>query len=299
MLGWIFGGFVKKLERSAKKVSRDFVKLSSKEINDLFDKKVNPLANKIDYIAEQRIQQVEKFTEKLEAQVISDIEILINHADHKVKENLEEIDEIRKSALRDVRETVGEVDFYLENRINQISLAIMEALSQTEASVQKIITEINILEDKFFQDANQLVDKIDLMIERNIETIRNEFKKYTAHAIPNPFDKCRQRLNIGMKSGAMLSDVELYELNQCYELSKLSENSSIDDVLKTYGQLQLNAARMAALVSRSPELKRRAIEDWLKYGLLCEFWRNTMKNYAHTENYMLEPQQSGKFLTGK
>ncbi|OUL24663.1 hypothetical protein BV378_17430 [Nostoc sp. RF31YmG] len=119
MLGWIYSGFVKKLERSAKKVSQDFVKLSGEEINELFDKKVNPLANKIDYIAEQRIQQVEKITEKLEAQVISDIEILINHADHKVKENLKEIDEIRKSALRDVRKTIGEVDAYLENRINQ------------------------------------------------------------------------------------------------------------------------------------------------------------------------------------
>ncbi|OUL21757.1 hypothetical protein BV378_26060 [Nostoc sp. RF31YmG] len=175
----------------------------------------------------------------------------------------------------------------------------MTALSQTEVSIQKIIAEINILEDKFFQDANQLVDKIDIIIERNIEAIRNEFKKYTAHAIPNPFDKCRQRLNIGMKSGAMLSDVELYELSECYKLSKLSENSSIDDVLKTYGQLQLNAARMAALVNRSPELKRRAVEDWLKYGLLCEFWRKTMINYAHTENSLLEPEQSQKFLAGK
>ncbi|OUL25340.1 hypothetical protein [Nostoc sp. 106C] len=295
MLGWIFGGFVKKLERSAKKVSRDFVKLSSKEINELFDKKVNPLADKLDYIAEQRIKQ----TEQLKTQVKADIESLLDNADQKLKKNLQEIDEIRESALRDVRETVGEVDAYVENRINQISLAVMKALSQTEASFQNIIDEINILEDKFFQDANQLLDNIDIMIERNIEAIRNEFKKYTAHTLPNPFDKCRQRLNIGMKSGAMLSDVELYELNQCYELSKLSEKSSIDEVLKTYGQLQLNAARMAALVKRSPELKRRAIEDWLKYGLLCEFWRKTRRDYAHTEDSLLKPQHSQNFLTSK
>ncbi|BAY65748.1 hypothetical protein NIES22_58550 [Calothrix brevissima NIES-22] len=298
MLGWVFSGFVKKLERSGKKVSRDFGKSISKELN--------PLANKMDYIAKERIKEIKrlehKFTddiEKLEDKFTDDIGTLINHADHKVKENLKEIDEIRKLALSDVRKTIGEVDAYLENRINQISLAVMRALSQTEASVQKIITEINILEDIFFEDANQLVDKIDIMIERNREAISNEFKKYTAHAIPNPFDKCRQRLNIGMKSGAMLCDVELYELGECYELSKLSENSSIDDVLKTYGQLQLNAARMAVLVNRSPELKRRAIEDWLKYGLLCEFWRKTMSDYSHTENYLLKPKQSHKFLTGK
>ncbi|MEA5541886.1 hypothetical protein VB834_22910 [Limnoraphis robusta Tam1] len=42
MLGLIFGGFVKKIERSAKKVERDFVDRSAK--------KLNKLANDLDYI---------------------------------------------------------------------------------------------------------------------------------------------------------------------------------------------------------------------------------------------------------
>lgn len=94
----------------------------------------------------------------------------------------------------------------------------------------------------------------------------------------------------------MLSDWELYELSECYELSKLNENTPIDEVLKTYGQLQLNAARMAALVKNAPELKRRAIEDWLKYGVLCEFWRDTIKTYASTAPVLLEPQMSQERL---
>ncbi|BAY24053.1 GUN4 domain-containing protein [Calothrix sp. NIES-2100] len=293
MLGWIFGGFVKKLERSAKKVSRDFVKSSSKEINDLFDKQVYPLADKIDYIAKKRIQQ----TEKLEAQFIADIETLINNAEQKIQKNLQEINEIRESAIRDVRQTVGEVDAYLENRINQISLTVMRALSQTEEITQIIFEQVNILEEKLFQDTNYLIDKINEDIDGKLELISNELKKHLAHALPNPLDKCRQRLNIGLKPGAMLSDVELYQLTECYELSKLNENTSIDEVINIYGQLQLNAARMAALVKKSPVLKRRAMEDWLRYGLLCEFWSNTMENYAHTENYLLEPQQPQKFLT--
>ncbi|MBD2355755.1 hypothetical protein H6G41_14190 [Tolypothrix sp. FACHB-123] len=295
MLGWVFSGFVKKLERSAKKVSRDFVNSSSKEINDLFDKQVNPLAEKLDYIAEQRIKQ----TEELKTQVKADIESLLDKADHKLKKNLQEINEIRESALRDVRDTVGEVDAYVENRINQISLTVMKALSQTKEISQIIFEDINTLEEKLFQDINYIVDKINENIDEKLELIRYELKKNLAHALPNPFDKCKQKLKIGLKPGAMLSDVELYELNQCYEISKLNENSSIDEVLKTYGQMQLNAARMAALVKKSPELKRRAIEDWLKYGLLCEFWRKTMRDYAHTDNSLLESQQSQKFLSGK
>ncbi len=137
--------------------------------------------------------------------------------------------------------------------------------------VEPTLAEINVLEDKLFQDANQLVDKIDEAVEGKIELIRNELRRHLAHALPNPFDKCKQKLKIGLKPGSMLSDTELYELSECYELSKLDENTPIDEVLKTYGQLQLNAARMATLVKNVPELKRRAIQDWFKYGVLCGF----------------------------
>ena len=94
----------------------------------------------------------------------------------------------------------------------------------------------------------------------------------------------------------MLSDWELYELSECYELSKLNENTPIDEVLKTYGQLQLNAARMAALVKNAPELKRRAIEDWLKYGVLCEFWRDMIKSYDSSSPILLEGQMPQRRL---
>lgn len=96
----------------------------------------------------------------------------------------------------------------------------------------------------------------------------------------------------------MLSDIELYELSECYELSKLKEDTPIDDVLKIYGQLQLNSARMAALVKNAPELKRRAIQDWLKYGVLCEFWRDTIKSYVYTAPLLLEQQLPQRLLTG-
>jgi hypothetical protein len=47
---------------------------------------------------------------------------------------------------------------------------------------------------------------------------------------------------------------------------------------------------MAALVKNAPELKRRAIEDWLKYGVLCEFWRDMIKSYDSSSHRLLESQ---------
>lgn len=291
MLDFFFRGLVKELENSARDVSRDFVKSTGNEVRDLLD----DIAGKLDYIAQKRIKQSIDASRELKVE----IEALLDNADGKARQTLEAIDRVREDAIRDLRKTIGETDTYLENRIDQISLVVMEALNSTKGITETTLKEINLLEDKVFQDANQIVDKIAEEMEAKLEQIRNELKKYLAHALPNPIDKCRQKLKIAWKLGGMLSDWELYELTECYELSQLNENTSIDEVLKTYGQLQLNAVRMAALVKNAPELKRRAVEDWLKYGVLCEFWRDTIKTYDSSSPILLEEQMPQMLLTDR
>jgi len=53
---------------------------------------------------------------------------------------------------------------------------------------------------------------------------------------------------------------------------------------------------MAALVRKSPELRRRAIEDWMKYGLLCEFWRSTIADYDQKDQLKLQGSYSQQML---
>ncbi|MEC4816213.1 MAG: hypothetical protein SAK29_23540, partial [Scytonema sp. PMC 1069.18] len=129
MLGWLFGGLVSKFERAAKEVSQDFIKSSSKEIGLLFDTKLYPLADKLDYIAKERTENAIQAAEKLQTQTVADIESLLNNANDKVREQLEKVDKVRETAIKELQETISQTDFYLENRINQISLAVMEALN--------------------------------------------------------------------------------------------------------------------------------------------------------------------------
>ncbi|MFM7372269.1 MAG: hypothetical protein ACKO2Z_31680, partial [Sphaerospermopsis kisseleviana] len=207
--------------------------------------KLKPLADQFDYVSQQRLQDMED----LETQTKVDIENLLNHANDKVKGNLEEINKLREQVIKDSQQTISQTNFYLENRINQLSLAVMEAIAGVDSSLQRVEN----LENQLFADASQLIDKIDEAIDGKLEFIRNELKRHLHHALPNPLDKCRQQLGIGWKFGSSISDMQLYKLNQCYELSKLNENTPIDQVLETYGQLQHNAAMMAALVRKSPE----------------------------------------------
>lgn len=301
MLGWIFGGFVKKLERAANDVSRNFVKASGEEMDRLFDERLSPLADKLDYIAQQRIKESRLEIEALENKTKADIESLLAQADEKARQNLEKIDLVRQETLADVRATITETDAYLENRINQISLAVMEALEFTNYRVDKALLEVKDLENKLFVDANYLVDKliqqIDEVLEGKLEKFNTILQRYLDHALPGPFDKCKRRLNIQWKFGNQISDMDLYRLAECYELSKLDENTPIEKVVEIYGQLQLNAARLAALVRNAPTLKRIAVDDWLKYGVLSEFWYETLKEYDSNFR-MLKPSITKELLMG-
>lgn len=303
---------VHKLERAAQNVSRDFVKLAGQEIGQLFDEKLYPLADKLDYIAQERIKQLGDEIERLETKTITDIEALLNNADEKVNHALANINKSREEALSDVRKTIGRADTYLENRINQVSLVVMKALTLAQQITDKftpdnIYTELvkptfadlKVLEDRLFQDAAHIIDKVDVMTTGTIEELRNFMRRLVEHTLPNPFDPCRRRLNIAWKSGPSLSDFELYQLTECVELSKLNEKTPIDKILEIYGQLELNAWKMAALARNTKELKSRAIQDWLKYGVLCEFWRDTIKSYDSNERLVLEPQKPKRLLTGE
>jgi gas vesicle protein len=326
MLEFIFGSLVKKSERAAQRV----IKSASKEVNDtvnlLFDELLDPLVDKLDYITKKRLNQVSKVSEKtidtvskLKDELKADIEALLQDVDQTYKDILrqtfEEINQARAEAIYELRKNIGEatqeIDNSLEERINQISKLIMETLKQSQIISDKFAPEeireqltkptleqVVAIEEKLFIDAERIINQIDEIVSGTLEEIRNLLKSLVQHTLPNPLDKCRQRLNIAWKSGLSLSDIEIYELTQCIELSKLNVNLPIEEVIKIYSQLELNAARMTALARNTTELRKKAIQDWLNYGMLCEFWRNTITDYDFKEPLML-PQKQQKFLTGR
>lgn len=235
--------------------------------------------------------------------------ILIDKIDRKYKENLtltfKEINQARTKAISDLRALTGEIDAALENRIDQISLLVTEALTQVvqiavqftpDAYMTKLVEptfkKLNEFESQLFDDLDRRIDRIfaeaesfrervDEMLMGSIAEIRNDFfKRRQVYAMPNLLDKCRQNLNIASKPGAALTDIELYRLMECHELAKLNETTPIQRIIETYGQLQLNAIRMAAIARKAPALRKQAIKDWVKYGMLCEFWENVEKSYS-------------------
>lgn len=89
MLGSVFGGLVKKLERAARDVSQDLVKDAGQEIDRLIDEQLYPLADKLDYMDQKRIEQSINASKELKDEFKADIEILLNNADGKTRQALE------------------------------------------------------------------------------------------------------------------------------------------------------------------------------------------------------------------
>lgn len=316
---YIFGNLVKKSECAAKRIVKSAGKEVEEIIEHLFDENLNPLADKLDYIAKKRIAQVGDVSKQtiqdlsiLKNELKIDINNLLSDVDKTYKENLrltfDEINQARAEAIRDLREQLGEtteqVDKCLEARINQISLTLMQTLKQVQVLSDKFtpdeireklakptLEQFAAIEEKIFLDAEHIINKLDEIITGTIQEIRNLLKSVLVHTLPNPLDRCRQRLNIAWKIGLGLSDIEIYELTECIELSKLNENLAIDEVIKIYSQLELNAVRMTALARNAKDLRKRAIQDWIKYGMLCEFWHSAIAEYSVSEPKFLESQQ--------
>ncbi|MDY7024212.1 MAG: hypothetical protein SWJ54_23155, partial [Cyanobacteriota bacterium] len=242
----------------------------------------NKVAHNLDYLVARRTGEVCSRVEKLESKTVKDIEKIIDKAEVKAKENLQEIDRIRKETIEEVNNTLEQTDAYIENRINQISLVVMQSLN----SANDVIRNIESLEAQIFNDANFLIDQIEEIVDKTLEQVRGELRRHSAELIPNPFDPCRQKLGLGLKPGFQLSDIEFYRLVECSELAKLTPETPVQTIIETYAQLQLNAARMVALTRKAPEFRKLAVQDWLKYGVLCQFWSNTIRIYDSTDVQM-------------
>lgn len=296
---------------AARNSAQGFAEPVKEEFNEavdhLFDEKLNPFAGKVDYIAQKRIAQsqdavkdvvthtVNNFSD-LKDEMKGDVEDLIADVDDKYKENLrltfEEINQARAEAILGLRAMIGDVDTSLESRINQVSITIMTALKQakeisddfTPGAFRKDLVDpafdrIDRLEENFFQDLNGVLDKLVGMADATIDNARDKLLGLLLDGwIKKP---CRAKIGVGgflPKLVASLDDMELYRYLECLELeqidSYISNNSSVNPIVDSYIQLQINAARMhiRAKGLGVEELQYICTKDWIKYGQFSKFW---------------------------
>lgn len=293
-MGWIFSRFTKKVKKARRYASKDIDQKINKIDTRLY-KRINQAAERLDHIAQERISHTRAEAEALKTNIKDDIEKILNNTNEKVTQQIQEIERIRRQTIEDfeksskhiIKDAINEADYFVENRINQLALSLMET---TESKLYG-------LEQQVSQDIHDVINHLEFVVDKTLEQVRNELKKNIGHAIPRPFfDQCRKELNLRWKPGALFSDIELYRLSECYELKKLNEETPVEKIREVYGQLQLNAARMFILAEGASGLQQLVMEDWLKYGMLCDFWHTLSQRYDSLDLEQLRAESKQTYL---
>lgn len=257
---------------AGRKLGQGFTKVARKSfdqiVDELFDQHLYPFANQVEYMANSLLGETEEVAKQIIDESIEQVSDLLEDFFKEAKTLLAPFQPttVLKTLIEPPLREVERLEAKLFQDANDLVNRVREKL------LEPTLKEIERLEAKLFQDANALLDRFEEVMAGQIEKLKHEILKFR-HLLPAPWDRCKRQLNLHWKSGLDLSDLEIYRLMECYELSRLDENTPIKKIVETYAQLQNSAVLMKHLASGAPEFQKIFIKDWFKYGQLCEFWQ--------------------------
>lgn len=166
----------------------------------------------------------------------------------------------------------------LEKSVERLIDKFFDRLSDTIKNIKTnlidpIVDSIFKLEEKIFEDINQVIDKIFNFFTGTVQEFKNDLFRIF-NPIPNPFDPCRQQFGLALTPSGRLTHVDLFNLFECNQLKRLNDNNTlVKEVQETYALLQLESFKMTCLGRGSPAFQELYMRKWLKYGQLFEIWQ--------------------------
>jgi hypothetical protein len=144
----------------------------------------------------------------------------------------------------------------LEKSVERLIDKFFDRLSDTIKNIKTnlidpIVDSIFKLEEKIFEDINQVIDKIFNFFTGTVQEFKNDLFRIF-NPIPNPFDPCRQQFGLALTPSGRLTHIDLFNLFECNQLKRLNDNNTlVKEVQETYALLQLESFKMTCLGSRA------------------------------------------------
>ena len=168
--------------------------------------------------------------------------------------------------------------FELEKKLEKLMERFFRDISNLIKDIKKnlvdpIVDAIFELEEKIFEDINQVLDKIFNFFTGTIKEFKDDLFKIF-NPIFNPFDPCRQQLGLATTPTGQLTHIDLFNLFECTQLKRLDDSSTaVKEIQETYSLLQLESFKMTCLGRGAPGFQELFMRKWLKYGQLFEMWQ--------------------------
>lgn len=241
-----------------------------------------PIAEQVDSIREKLIDVIMPragididagLRAKLEAEIKINLDekflALVKQLEYVVGKSKTALSELLDEAFKGLSNLRSEVEVIVDKFLAAFNPAQIRA-----KLIEPIFDRLEKLEDKIFKDIDRLIDKIDVIFTGTSEELKNAIQSLIDPGllIPNPFDECRRRQNLEWTLGTSFTLVQIYRFRECKVLEKLDENTKIQDLVDSYGGLQLNAWKMACVSRGAPGLQKNVMQDWIKYGQLINLW---------------------------
>jgi virulence-associated protein VapD len=194
----------------------------------------------------------------------------------------QEFEGLVEKIFDDLSDLVRQVDEIIEKFFVRLSDLIQDIKRNL---VDPIVDSIFALEEKIFEDINQVLDKIFDFFTGTIQQFKDDLF-VIFNPLPNPFDRCRQQLGLALTPNGRLTHIDLFNLFECHQLRRLDDNNTIvKEIQEIYAMLQLQSFRLTCLGRGSPAFQEIYLRKWLKYGQLFEIWQEFNENMTPQQAY--------------
>jgi hypothetical protein len=181
------------------------------------------------------------------------------------------------SELQNLVQQVFDNLFELEKKLEKLMERFFQDFSNLIKDIKKnlvdpIVDAIFELEEKIFEDINQVLDKVFNFFTGTIKEFKDDLFKIF-NPIFNPLDPCRQQLGLALTPTGRLTHIDLFNLFECAQLKRLDNGgTTVKEIQEIYSLLQLESFKMTCLGRGAPAFQELFMRKWLKYGQLFETW---------------------------
>lgn len=192
--------------------------------------------------------------------------------------------------VQKVFDNLSELESKLEKLIDKFFQNISNLIRDIKSNlIDPIVNAVFKLEEKIFEDINQVIDKVFNFFTGTIKEFKDDLLKIF-NPFPNPFDPCRQKLGIPFTPSGQLTHVDLFNLFECRQLKRLLKRlddgtTVVKNIQETYATLQLESFKMTCLGRGSPSFQELYMRKWLDYGQLFEMWQEFKDNMTPQQAY--------------
>ncbi len=173
--------------------------------------------------------------------------------------------------------------------------------------INTALSQITVLEEKFVQDANDLLDRIDTLIDKAsclADGVTGTILSATRAAaddglIPNPFEPCRKEQDLGFRRVASLDNYSLYKFFKCRILEKIDSKTSLQDMLGYLGEGQRTAAQFRCMSRSSPDASKVYTKEFIQWGEWYDAWSPSSNGYSLDDVVNKETTRRLRVTVGK